>query len=129
MERKKKTRKVRKTRKNRNSRLMKFFAKVGEKFANIFSKVKDYSTIVFGFLIAVIALVMFYRTFISMYESYRDISYNQQRKRYYLNQIREDSIVIHQIRTNDIYLEKFAREKYNMFSPGDIVYYYENGKE
>ncbi|MBR7183033.1 MAG: septum formation initiator family protein [Alistipes sp.] len=44
---------------------------------------------------------------------------------YYENRIAADSIIIHQLTSSDEYLEKFAREHYNMQHPSEDIYLFE----
>ncbi len=46
----------------------------------------------------------------------------QQEKRFYLDEIRRDSTLIHQLQTDTTALEKFAREKYLMKKEGEDIF-------
>ncbi len=50
-------------------------------------------------------------------------------KEYYLKKIKEDSLRLNELRTNDENLEKYAREKYHMKKEGEEIFLLEKKKE
>ncbi len=46
----------------------------------------------------------------------------REQKAYYQEKIKEDSLRIHELSTNDENLEKYAREKYNMKKEGEEIF-------
>lgn len=66
-------------------------------------------------------LVFDRHSFIGRQELKKDIKMLQNQRDYYLERIREDSMVIEKLRDND-YLEQYAREHFLMKRDSDIVY-------
>lgn len=71
--------------------------------------------------ILVLILVFDRHSFIGRQELKKDIKMLQNQRDYYLERIREDSMVIEKLRDND-YLEQYAREHFLMKRDSDIVY-------
>lgn len=53
----------------------------------------------------------------------------KEEKTYYLEKIKEDSLRLHELNTNDENLEKYAREKYHMKKKNEKIFLIQKEKE
>lgn len=72
-------------------------------------------------VVSVLTLFIIGRSVISIIRSQHHINILEREQREYLNRIAEDSIMLNNLK-DDQYLEKFARERYNMQRKDERVY-------
>lgn len=72
-------------------------------------------------VVSVLTLFIIGRSVISIIRSQHHINILEREQREYLNRIAEDSIMLNNLK-DDQYLEKFARERYNMQRKGERIY-------
>ena len=72
-------------------------------------------------VVSVLTLFIIGRSVISIIHSQHHINILEREQREYLNRIAEDSIMLNNLK-DDQYLEKFARERYNMQRKDERVY-------
>ena len=72
-------------------------------------------------VVSVVTLFIIGKSVLSIIKSQRHINRLERQQRELVEQITADSIFIKQLEKNE-YLEKFARERYNMHRPNERIY-------
>ena len=93
----------------------------GRFFKNLLSDASLLFWRIFTIIISILTLFIILRSAWSIIKSYREINKLHARQRLYQEQITADSTLIEQLKFDE-YLEKYARERYNMQRPNEKVY-------
>lgn len=76
-------------------------------------------------VISIFTLFIIGRSVVSIVKLRVEIRDLEKTRSYYNDRITADSILIRQLTSSDEYLEKFARENYNMQHPSEDIYLFE----
>ena len=95
--------------------------KIGGFFGKLFADVSLFFWRALTIVVSIITLFIIGRSVVSIIKSKHHINQLEKQKRVYLDRIAEDSIVLEQLK-DDEYLEKFARERYNMQRKDERIY-------
>ncbi len=98
---------------------------------NIFQKkyIKATKYVAVGLFFVIWVVFLDFHNFKNQVKYQLKIKDLKEQKSYYLGKIKEDSIRLHELNTNDENLEKYAREKYYMKKKGEEIFLVENDKK
>ncbi|MFH1118976.1 MAG: hypothetical protein V1775_04080 [Bacteroidota bacterium] len=85
--------------------------------------------VIAGFILLVWLIFFDRNNFIAQVKLGGILNEQRQQKEFYINEIKRDSVAIHDILTDSVSLEKFAREKYLMKKDNEDIYLIVEEKE